>query len=77
MSMHLIVTRYVWTCGPGGGMAVVMMVILGVVVAVLGVVLRTFWWDIFRWPLAVGIDFGRCFLMSFDDKPGQVRYAER
>ena len=58
-------------------MAVVMTVGSGVVVAVLGVVLWTFWREHFRWPLAVGIDFGRCFLMSLDDKPGQVRYAER
>ena len=58
-------------------MAVIMTVGSGVVAAVIGVVLRTFWREIFRWPLAVGIDFGRCFLMIFDDKPGQVRYAER
>ena len=35
-------------------------------------VLRMCWRIIFRCPLEDGIDFGRCFLMSWEVRPGQV-----
>ena len=71
-SMHLIVTRLVRKCGPVEGITFVMTVRLGASDGG-GLVLRTCCRDILRWPWAVAMDLGRCFLTSWEVRPGQVK----
>ena len=70
-SIHLIVTRLVRICGPGEGIAFVMTVGEGVAVG-RGFVLRMCCRIILRWPWAVWTELGRCFLTSWEVRPGQV-----
>ena len=70
-SIHFIVTRFVRICGPGEGSAFVITVGEGVSVG-WGFVLRMCWRIIFRWPWAEWMELGRCFLTSWEVRPGQV-----
>ena len=72
ISMHLNATRFFWICGSSEGDTFVVTVYSGAGMNSVVLVLRTCWWDIFKWPLAEGIDLGRFLLITLEVKPGHV-----